>query len=85
MQTKTLWPSSSRDCLVMSFIKALDDGRYINLTKSIDSHTLYTDEQSHVRMVCDLAGLVVQDHPSGDLKRSRCVQIIDGSLGGWFD
>lgn len=84
MRTKGIWPTASRDALIMSFTDALPDGRLINVTTSIPAHPLYTPRPSDVRMLAKIAGLVIGPHPSGDPRRCRCVQIVDGDLGGWL-
>lgn len=84
MKTKEIWPTAARDALVMAFAKKLDDGRYINVTKSVDSHPNYTSKSGHVRMLASIAGLVVGPHPSGDPKLCRCIQVVNGDLGGWL-
>lgn len=84
MRTKGIWPTSPRDALVMSFVEVLDDGRFMNVTKSIDSHPDFVQRPGDVRMLANVAGFIIGPHPSGDANRCVCVQIMDGDLGGWL-
>ncbi|KAJ3260417.1 hypothetical protein HK103_000559 [Boothiomyces macroporosus] len=84
MRTKGIFPTAPRSALVVGFISKLDDGRYINVTRSVDSHPDYKIPSGDVCMTADIAGLIVGPHPSGNPKRSRCVQIVTGDLGGWL-
>lgn len=84
MRTKGIWPTSPRDALVMSFIEQLDDGRFLNVTKSIDSHPKFVPRDGDVRMLANVAGFVIGPHPSNDPSRCICIQIMDGDLGGWL-
>lgn len=38
MRTKGIWPTAPRIALVLAFVVKLEDGRYLNITKSVDSH-----------------------------------------------
>lgn len=49
-----------------------------------DDHPDFIMPNGDVRMIANIAGLVVGPHPSGDPKLSRCIQIVDGDLGGWL-
>ncbi|KAI8902832.1 hypothetical protein BC833DRAFT_571767 [Globomyces pollinis-pini] len=84
MRTKGIWPTSPREAIIMSFTDKLEDGRYINVTKSIDSHEDYKSVDGDVRMIATIAGLVIGPHPSNNPKICRCVQIVNGDLGGWL-
>jgi hypothetical protein len=84
MQTKGLWPSAPREALFMNFVARLEDGRYMNVTKSIKDHPNFQPESSHVRMTAFISGMIVGPHPSGDPKRARCIQVLHGDLGGWL-
>ena len=68
----------------MSFIEVLEDGRLLNVTKSIESHPDFIPRQGDVRMLANVAGFAIGPHPSGDPNRCVCVQIMDGDLGGWL-
>jgi hypothetical protein len=83
MKTKGMWPSSPRDALVLSFITKLEDGRYMNVTQSIPEHKDYQPVKGDVRMTAAIAGIIVGPHPTNP-KFSRCIQIMDGDLGGWL-
>jgi hypothetical protein len=84
LQSKGFWPTAARDALVVSFIEKLEDGRLMNVTKSVDSHKDYTSNVGDVRMIAKITGIIAQSHPSGNPKLSRCIQVIDGDLCGWL-
>ncbi|KAJ3102663.1 Collagen type IV alpha-3-binding protein [Phlyctochytrium planicorne] len=86
MHTKGMFPAAARDALVVSFLKKLDDGRYLNVTKSVDSAPGYVPRASSVRMQAHLAGLIVgpADGAKPGERKSKVVQIMDGDLGGWL-
>jgi hypothetical protein len=83
MRTKGYWPTASRDALVMSFITRLPDGRFMNVTKSVDSHPDYVQAKGDVRMLAHIAGQIIGPHPTNP-KYCRCIQVVDGDLGGWL-
>ena len=83
MRTKGIWPTAPRIALVMSFTTQLEDGRYMNVTKSVDSHPDFEPVKGDVRMIAKIAGLVCGKHPTNP-KLTRCIQIVDGDLGGWL-
>lgn len=70
MRTKGIWPTAPRSALVMSFIKKVGD-KYMNVTKSIDSHPKYQQASGDVRMLANIAGLVVYPHPTNP-RYCRC-------------
>ncbi|KAF8982745.1 hypothetical protein BGZ46_000726 [Entomortierella lignicola] len=84
VRTKAMWPTSSRDTLVLGTIKRLEDGRYMNVTSSIE-HPLMPErsKESIVRMDTALAGQIVGPEP-GDPGKSRLIQILDTDLKGWI-
>jgi sulfur carrier protein ThiS len=67
----------------MSFITRLEDGRYMNVTKSISDHPDFRPTKGDVRMTANIAGLIIGPHPTNN-KMCRCIQIVDGDLGGWL-
>ena len=79
-QSKGVWPTAPRDCLVVSFKSILEDGRYCNVTQSIDEHPNYQQRSGSERMIAHLAGLIVGPHSSKNPNLCHCVQIIDGTL-----
>ncbi|KAK6094778.1 hypothetical protein MT418_005056 [Batrachochytrium dendrobatidis] len=83
IRSKGVWPTAPRDALVVAFVKRLDDGRYLNVTHSIDSHPNYESISGDVRMMAHLAGVLVGPHPTKP-NMTRCFQIVDGDLGGWL-
>ncbi|KAJ3152942.1 hypothetical protein HDU86_005397 [Geranomyces michiganensis] len=83
-RTKGIWPTKSRAALVVSFTKRLGPSRYLNVTKSIDSHPAFVPHESDVRMVARIAGQLVEADPGGRARMCRVVQVVDGDLGGWL-
>ncbi|KAJ3114729.1 hypothetical protein HDU96_001728 [Phlyctochytrium bullatum] len=84
MHSKGFWPTAPRDALVVGFIQRLEDGRYLNVTRSVESAPGFTPRAGSVRMQASLAGQIVGKHPSGKERLCRVVQIMDGDLGGWL-
>ncbi|KAJ3299322.1 hypothetical protein HK104_009347 [Borealophlyctis nickersoniae] len=83
-RTKGMWPTSPREALVVSFVRTLPDGRYLNVTQSIPSHPLHNPADGHVRMLATIAGQIVGPDPLGRPGMCRVVQVVDGDLGGWL-
>ncbi len=65
MRTKAMWPTAARSALVLGHICRLPDGRLLNVTKSIDAHAGFVQPDGDVRMLANVAGLVIGPHPSG--------------------
>ncbi|KAJ3212832.1 hypothetical protein HDU67_003573 [Dinochytrium kinnereticum] len=82
MNSKGFWPTAPRDALVVGFVKKLEDGRYLNVTRSVDSAPGFTPRPASVRMQASLAGQIVGPHPDKPGRMCRVVQIMDGDLGG---
>ncbi|KAF9172485.1 hypothetical protein BGX21_008436 [Mortierella sp. AD011] len=84
VRTKAMWPTSSRDTLVLGTAKKLADGRYMNVTSSVE-HPLMPErtKESIVRMDTALAGQIVGPEP-GQPDKSRLVQVLDTDLKGWI-
>ncbi|KAJ3175197.1 hypothetical protein HDU87_006432 [Geranomyces variabilis] len=83
-RTKGIWPTKSRAALVVSFTKRLAPSRYLNVTKSIDSHPAFIPHEGDVRMIANIAGQIVEADPEGRPRMCRVVQVVDGDLGGWL-
>ncbi|KAI8846772.1 hypothetical protein BC829DRAFT_257103 [Chytridium lagenaria] len=84
MLSKGFWPTAPRDALVVGFIKRLEDGRYLNVTQSVDNAPGFVPRPGSVRMQAKLAGQIVGPHPSGKERMCRVVQIMDGIWEGGF-
>jgi hypothetical protein len=76
--SRGVWSTSPRDCLAMSFLDRLQDGRYCHITQSVEENPKYQPRKGSVRMKVRLAGLVIGPHSSKNPKMCHCVQIIDG-------
>ncbi|KAF9909657.1 hypothetical protein EC991_008315, partial [Linnemannia zychae] len=84
VRTKGMWPTSSRDTVVLGTIKELDDGRYFNVTSSVE-HSLMPERTKDkiVRMEMAVAGQIIGPEP-GQPNKCRLVQIMDADLKGWI-
>lgn len=84
VRTKGMWPTSSRDTVVLGTIKELDDGRYFNVTSSIE-HSLMPErtKEKIVRMEMAVAGQIIGPEP-GEPNKCRLVQLMDADLKGWI-
>ncbi|KAF9080067.1 hypothetical protein BGX23_002716 [Mortierella sp. AD031] len=84
VRTKGLWPTSSRDTVVLGTIKELDDGRYFNVTSSVE-HSLMPErtKEKFVRMEMAVAGQIIGPEP-GQPNKCRLVQLMDADLKGWI-
>jgi hypothetical protein len=84
VRTKGLWPTSSRDTVVLGTIKELDDGRYFNVTASVE-HSLMPErtKEKIVRMEMAVAGQIIGPEP-GQPNKCRLVQLMDADLKGWI-
>ncbi|KAF9354440.1 StAR- lipid transfer protein 5 [Mortierella sp. AD094] len=84
VRTKAMWPTSSRDTLVLGTVKRLADGRYMNVTSSVEHHLMpERTKESIVRMDTALAGQIVGPEP-GQPEKSRLIQVLDTDLKGWI-
>ncbi|KAG0278391.1 hypothetical protein BGZ96_002404 [Linnemannia gamsii] len=84
VRTRAMWPTSSRDTVVLGTIKELDDGRYFNVTASIE-HSLMPErtKEKIVRMDMAVAGQIIGPEP-GQPNKCRLVQLMDADLKGWI-
>ncbi|KAG0375406.1 hypothetical protein BGX24_009147 [Mortierella sp. AD032] len=84
VRTKGLWPTSSRDTVVLGTIKELDDGRYFNVTASVE-HSLMPERTKDkiVRMEMAVAGQIIGPEP-GQPNKCRLIQLLDADLKGWI-
>lgn len=84
VRTKGMWPTSSRDTVVLGIIKELNDGRYFNVTASIE-HPLMPErtKEKIVRMEMAVAGQIIGPEP-GQPNKCRLVQLMDADLKGWI-
>ncbi|KAF9294130.1 hypothetical protein BGZ88_004406 [Linnemannia elongata] len=84
VRTKGMWPTSSRDTVVLGTIKELDDGRYFNVTSSVE-HSLMPErtKEKIVRMEMAVAGQIIGPEP-GQPNKCRLVQLMDADLKGWI-
>ncbi|KAG9069663.1 hypothetical protein KI688_008985 [Linnemannia hyalina] len=84
VRTKGIWPTSSRDTVLLGAIKELDDGRYFNVTSSIE-HSLMPErtKEKIVRMEMGVAGQIIGPEP-GQPNKCRLVQLMDADLKGWI-
>ncbi|KAG0205538.1 START domain-containing protein 10 [Mortierella sp. GBA30] len=84
VRTKGMWPTASRDTVVLGAIKDLGEGRYMNMTTSVE-HAIMPEraKEKIVRMETAVAGQMVGPEP-GQPNKCRLVQILDADLKGWI-
>ncbi|KAJ3183728.1 hypothetical protein HDU85_002157 [Gaertneriomyces sp. JEL0708] len=83
-RTKGMWPTKPRCALVVGFVKDLGERRYLNVTKSIDSHPQFAFRKGDVVMNARIAGQIVEPDREGRPRMCRVVQLLDGDLGGYL-
>ncbi|KAF9582120.1 Collagen type IV alpha-3-binding protein [Lunasporangiospora selenospora] len=84
VRTKGMWPTASRDTVVLGFVKDLGEGRLCNITSSIEHPSMpVRAKESIVRMDTAVAGQIVEPIP-GDSNSCRLIQILDTDLKGWI-
>ncbi|KAJ3182853.1 hypothetical protein HDU85_002456 [Gaertneriomyces sp. JEL0708] len=85
LKTKGVWPASPRDTVVVSHIKTMNDGRYVNLSQSVE-HPGYPPRETEgiVRMDAKITGQLVGPTPDNMPNMCRVVQVADGDLKGWI-
>ncbi|RKO92573.1 hypothetical protein BDK51DRAFT_31819, partial [Blyttiomyces helicus] len=85
MKTKGIWPAAPRDTVVLSHVERLPDGRYLNVTQSIEHSGLPPrDAEGIVRMDAKIAGQIVGPSLDGNPGKCRVIQVADGDLRGWI-
>lgn len=84
VRTKSMWPTASRDTVVLGTVKDLGEGRYMNVTTSVE-HALMPErvKEKFVRMETAVAGQMVGPEP-GHPDKCRLIQILDTDLKGWI-
>ncbi|KAF9898339.1 hypothetical protein BX616_004162 [Lobosporangium transversale] len=84
VRTKGMWPTTSRDTLVLGTIKKLREGTFFSVTSSVE-HPLMPErtKEKFVRMETAVAGQIVGPEP-GHPEKCRLVQILDADLKGWI-
>ncbi|KAF9114621.1 hypothetical protein BGX27_010286 [Mortierella sp. AM989] len=84
VRTKALWPTSSRDTLVLGTAKRMEDGRYMNVTSSVEHHLMpERTKEGIVRMDTALAAQIIGPEP-GHPDKARLIQVLDTDLKGWI-
>lgn len=84
MRTKGIWPTASRDTLVLGTIKKVGEDSYLNVTTSIE-HPLMPPrtQEKFVRMETAVAGQIFMPEP-GQPNKCRVIQVLDADLKGWI-
>ncbi|KAF9977717.1 START domain-containing protein 10 [Actinomortierella ambigua] len=83
LRTKGLWPTASRDTVVLATVKEIgDNGTYCNITTSIEHPSMpERTKEKIVRMETTIAGQIIgpiQDQPT----KCRLIQVLDADLKG---
>ncbi|GJJ77581.1 hypothetical protein EMPS_09940 [Entomortierella parvispora] len=84
VRTKGMWPTASRDTVVLGTVKDLGDGRYCNVTSSVEHSSMPERvKEKIVRMETAVAGQIIGPEP-GQPTKCRLVQVLDADLKGWI-
>ncbi|KAG0246361.1 hypothetical protein B0O80DRAFT_451679 [Mortierella sp. GBAus27b] len=84
MRTRGIWPTASRDTLVLGTVKKLGEDSYFNVTTSIEHAVMPPrTKEGYVRMETSVAGQTFEPIP-GEPNKTRVVQILDADLKGWI-
>ncbi|KAG0367451.1 hypothetical protein BC939DRAFT_437039 [Gamsiella multidivaricata] len=84
VRTKSMWPTASRDTVVLGTVGKLSEETFFNVTSSVE-HPLMPEriKEKFVRMETAIAGQIVGPEP-GQPNRCRLVQVLDADLKGWI-
>lgn len=84
VRTKGMWPTASRDTVVLGTVKDLGEGTYCNITTSVEHPSMPERvKEKFVRMETTIAGQIIGPEP-GFPNKCRLVQILDADLKGWI-
>ncbi|KAG0261179.1 START domain-containing protein 10 [Mortierella polycephala] len=84
VRTKAVWPTASRDTVVLGTVKDLGDKGLFMVNASIEHASMPERvKEKIVRMETAVAGHVITP-VEGDENRCRLVQILDADLKGWI-
>ncbi|KAG0035104.1 START domain-containing protein 10 [Podila clonocystis] len=84
VRTKGMWPTASRDTVVLGTVKDLGEGTYCNITTSVEHPDMPERvKEKFVRMETAIAGQIIGPEP-GFPNKCRLVQILDADLKGWI-
>ncbi|KAG0363835.1 START domain-containing protein 10 [Podila minutissima] len=84
VRTKGMWPTASRDTVVLGTVKDLGEGTYCNITTSVEHPGMPERvKEKFVRMETAIAGQIIGPEP-GFPNKCRLVQVLDADLKGWI-
>ncbi|KAG0094020.1 hypothetical protein BGZ93_009411 [Podila epicladia] len=84
VRTKGIWPTASRDTVVLGTVKDLGEGTYCNITTSVEHPGMPERvKEKFVRMETAIAGQIIGPEP-GFPNKCRLVQVLDADLKGWI-
>lgn len=84
IRTKAVWPTASRDTVVLGAVRDLGNGRLFTVNSSIEHEaTPERVKEKIVRMETAVAGHIITSEPDAPNK-CRLVQILDADLKGWI-
>ncbi|KAF9430863.1 START domain-containing protein 10 [Podila epigama] len=84
IRTKAVWPTASRDTVVLGTVKDLVHDQLFMVNASIEhGATPERVQEKIVRMETTVAGHIISPEP-GQPNKSRLVQILDADLKGWI-
>lgn len=83
IRTKAVWPTASRDTVVLGTIKELEDGRLFMVNASVEHPSMPERvKEKIVRMETAVAGHIIT--PEEGFLSCRLVQVLDADLKGWI-
>ncbi|KAF9305756.1 hypothetical protein BGZ74_008949, partial [Mortierella antarctica] len=84
IRTKAVWPTASRDTVVLGTVRDLGDGRLFAVNSSFDHEAVPERvNEKIVRMQTAVAGHIITSEP-GAPNKCRLVQILDADIKGWI-
>ncbi|KAG0098433.1 Pleckstrin y domain-containing F member 1 [Podila epicladia] len=84
IRTKAVWPTASRDTVVLGTVRDLGDGRLFAVNSSFEHEAVPERvNEKIVRMETAVAGHIITSEP-GAPNKCRLVQILDADIKGWI-
>ncbi|GJJ71779.1 hypothetical protein EMPS_04136 [Entomortierella parvispora] len=86
VRTKAVWPTASRDTVVLGTIKELQDGRLFMVNASVEHPSMPERvKEKIVRMETAVAGhIITPEDPANGSMSCSLIQVLDADLKGWI-
>lgn len=86
VRTKAVWPTASRDTVVLGTIKELKNGQLFMVNASVEHPSMPERvKEKIVRMETAVAGhIITPEEPINGTMSCRLVQVLDADLKGWI-